>query len=345
MEGKRSFNELYCLNHRLGSGMSAEVFHCTQLATGKEFAVKVIDLKKMALAHAVSVSPSQDILREAQLMRQLDHINIVSLEDAFCTTEHAYMVLELLSGGDLLDRIIKRERYEEQFARQVVRQLVSALAYLHSLEIVHRDIKPENILLVSEDDDITVKLTDFGLAKRPHAFWGLKTFCGTPQYFAPEVWKSYLAGPSNASGYNKAVDIWSLGVVSFVLLSGSLPFQEDHLISQLERSEFDCGGPEWTNVSPIAVDFIRSLLVADPAIRPPIEQVANHPWLCDVSPAVFLSPPRTMAQTDQCQKPPLLPYQCMLSQGQNRKGLKRSRKPPLRAPVTSLARALTASPT
>lgn len=160
------------------------------------------------------------------------------------------------------------------------------------------------------------------------------------------MWKSYLAGPSNASGYSKAVDIWSLGVVSFVLLSGSLPFEEDHLISQLERAEFDCGGPEWTNVSPLAIDFIRSLLVADPAIRPPIEQVANHPWLCNAAPTLLLSPPRTMAQTDQCRKPPLLPYQCMPSvQGQTRNSSKRSRKPPLRAPVTSLARALTASPT
>ena len=129
-----------------------------------------------------------DLKEEAELMLQLDHPNIVKIVETFQTEHALHIVMQLVRGGDLFDRIIDRGFYDEERARKVMGKILSAVQYLHSKQIIHRDLKPENILLVYPDDDTEIKITDFGLAKRASQE-GLKTFCGTPQYFAPEVLK------------------------------------------------------------------------------------------------------------------------------------------------------------
>jgi hypothetical protein len=123
----------------------------------------------------------EELRGEAEMLKQLDHPYIVKLEDVFTSDTAVYLVMELLHGGDLFDRIVDRGRYDETSSRRVARRILSAVGYLHERHIVHRDLKPENILLEAKDNDFTVKVTDFGLAKKANKD-GLRTFCGTPQY-------------------------------------------------------------------------------------------------------------------------------------------------------------------
>ena len=165
------------------------------------------------------------------MMNQLDHPNIVKILDTFQTDHSLLIVMELVQGGDLFDRIVERGRYSEESARLLMAKVLSATSYLHAKDIIHRDLKPENILLVAPDNDVEVKITDFGLAKKASQD-GLKTFCGTPQYFAPEVLKR--KGSERKSGrYYASADMWSLGVVLYILLSGTFPFDEDNLFEQV----------------------------------------------------------------------------------------------------------------
>ena len=141
--------------------------------------------------------------------------------------------MELVRGGDLFDRIVEKGKYTEGEARLVMQKVLSAVKYLHSKDIIHRDLKPENILLMEPNNDTEVKITDFGLAKRTNQE-GLKTFCGTPQYFAPEVLKRKNTVKGLGS-YGTAADMWSLGVVLFILLSGAFPFDDDNLLEQIGK--------------------------------------------------------------------------------------------------------------
>jgi serine/threonine protein kinase len=190
--------------------------------------VKIIDTRKFALTPGLTIN---ELKEEAQMMSQLDHPNIVKILDTFQTDYSLYIVMELVRGGDLFDRIVLRGRYNEQDARVIMAKVLSATQYLHDNNIVHRDLKPENILLVEPDNDTEVKITDFGLAKKTNQD-GLKTFCGTPQYFAPEVLKR--KGSIMGKGrYFASADMWSLGVVLYILLSGTFPFDEDSLFDQV----------------------------------------------------------------------------------------------------------------
>ena len=153
-------------------------------------------------------------------MRGLVHPNIIRIKDTFETDHVIFIVMELVRGGDLFDRIVEKGKYGEEAARIVMQKLLSAVQYLHENNIIHRDLKPENVLLVSPHNDTDVKLTDFGLAKKASQE-GLKTFCGTPQYFAPEVLKRKKS-VSGSGRYGTSADMWSLGVVLYILLSGDL---------------------------------------------------------------------------------------------------------------------------
>lgn len=157
---------------------------------------------------------------------------------------------------------------------------MDAVSYLHGMNIVHRDLKPENILLTESNDSTEVKITDFGLAKRTNQE-GLKTFCGTPQYFAPEVLKR--KSPTDSAGiissYSHKADVWSIGVITYIMLSGSFPFDDEHLFDQIEHAQYSLGGAEWCSVSSLAKHFIRSLMNLDIEKRLDVHQAINHPWI------------------------------------------------------------------
>jgi len=175
-------------------------------------AVKIIEKKQ-------NPEKLENVKREIELMRKLNHKNIVCLKEVFEDESEdgkIYMVMEYVSGGELFDHIINRGNYSEHDAALVVRQIIEAVAYLHSNNIAHRDLKPENLLCTGANNEI-IKVADFGLSKEfDDNNKALETMCGTPDYVAPEV----LRG----NGYTNAVDIWSIGVVTYVMLCGSPPF-------------------------------------------------------------------------------------------------------------------------
>ena len=221
------------------------------------------------------------IQAEAEMLRQLEHPYIVKLIDVFVAPGVAiYLVMEMLRGGDLFDRIVDKGKYGEVEARRITRRILAAVHYLHEVcNVVHRDLKPENILCMSRADDITVKLTDFGLAKSVTTE-GLKTFCGTPLYFAPEVLRRRhtVAGRGR---YGRAADMWSLGVILYILLCGAPPFDADD-----DSFGFAGGGKEirfrgerWRDVSEEAKEMVRMLLVVNPSRRMSVTTACEHPWI------------------------------------------------------------------
>lgn len=169
---------------------------------------------------------------------------------------------------------------------------MDAVGYLHSMNIVHRDLKPENILLTGSADATEVKITDFGLAKRTNQE-GLKTFCGTPQYFAPEVLrrKAPADGDAMRSSYGHKADVWSIGVITYIMLSGSFPFDDERLFDQIEHAQYSLSGAEWSTVSPLAKHFIRSLMNLDIQQRLDVHAAMRHPWIEEYRTAAALPPP------------------------------------------------------
>jgi calcium/calmodulin-dependent protein kinase I len=145
---------------------------------------------------------------EVDILSQLDHPNVLKIFEIFDEDDCIYLVLELLAGGELFDRIVEKESYSEKEAAETIRPLVDALRYCHQLGIIHRDLKPENILYQSEEDSSIIKITDFGLARFVQNELAT-TACGTPNYVAPEI----IAG----QGYGKEVDIWSIGVIIYIM--------------------------------------------------------------------------------------------------------------------------------
>lgn len=159
-------------------------------------------------------------------------------------------------------------------------KILSAVSYLHKNSIIHRDLKPENILLVSSADDTEIKLTDFGLAKKADHD-GLKTFCGTPQYFAPEVLRR--KGTINGEGrYGTAADMWSLGVVLYILLTGTFPFDEDHLFDQIKTASYSLDGMEWRHISDAAKDLVQRMLRLNVKQRISVDDAMRHPWIQNI---------------------------------------------------------------
>lgn len=223
----------YIIGDQIGSGVCGQVHFCVHRETQQQCAVKIIDTRKFVMTGGLSID---DLKEEAEMMQQLDHPNIIKVLDTYQSAYAVFIVMELLRGGDLFDRIVERGKYTEDTARKLMVNLLSAVEYLHSKNIIHRDLKPENILLVDSYNDVDVKLTDFGLAKKANQE-GLKTFCGTPQYFAPEV-LSRKTSENGIGRYGAAADVWSLGVVLYILLSGTFPFAEEHLFDQVSQLIF-----------------------------------------------------------------------------------------------------------
>jgi serine/threonine protein kinase len=209
---------------------------------------------------------------EVAVLRMVDHPNIIKLYDFYEEPKMFYMVTELMEGGELFDRIVKKTFYTEKEARDLVKILLSALQYLHHLSIVHRDLKPENLLLKSQDNDHDIKLADFGFAKQTSAR-SLDTQCGTPGYVAPEILKG------NKYGYE--VDMWSCGVIVYILLGGYPPFHEENhvvLYRKIKAADYTFDEEYWSMVSEEAKDLIRKMLVVDPDARLTADQAMRHPW-------------------------------------------------------------------
>ncbi|XP_073015409.1 CBL-interacting serine/threonine-protein kinase 5-like [Primulina eburnea] len=256
----------YEMGRLLGQGTFAKVYHGRNLRTSESVAIKVINkdqVKKEGLM--------EQITREISVMRMVRHPNVVEIKEVMATKQKIYFVMEYIKGGELFAKIAKG-RLKEDAARKYFQQLLSAVDFCHSRGVSHRDLKPENLLL---DENENLKVSDFGLSALPehHRNDGLlHTQCGTPAYVAPEVLRK--------KGYDGAKsDIWSCGVILYVLLAGFLPFQDENLMkmySKVFKSEFDF--PPWFSYD--AKRLISRLLVADPQKRITIPGIMKNPWFC-----------------------------------------------------------------
>eukprot|EP00574_Skeletonema_japonicum_P001056 CAMPEP_0201741886 /NCGR_PEP_ID=MMETSP0593-20130828/47038_1 /ASSEMBLY_ACC=CAM_ASM_000672 /TAXON_ID=267983 /ORGANISM="Skeletonema japonicum, Strain CCMP2506" /LENGTH=1254 /DNA_ID=CAMNT_0048236225 /DNA_START=144 /DNA_END=3908 /DNA_ORIENTATION=+ len=278
---RRRVEDEYDLRDLLGSGTCGEVRRAIHRRTGNERAVKIISITERGMggANFFSKEKLSAIQAEAEILRSLDHPYVVKLFDVFVAPGKAiYLVMELIRGGDLFDRIVERERYTEVHARRLFRRILSAVYYLHEQRgVVHRDLKPENILVVDRRSDVDIKLTDFGLAKNLTAE-GLKTFCGTPQYFAPEVLRRRNTVMGNGR-YGKEIDCWSIGVILFILLSGSPPFDVSAGFDAVASAKVVFYEDQWKDISSEARNLVRSLLEKDAKKRMSVKEACEHPWV------------------------------------------------------------------
>jgi serine/threonine protein kinase len=204
----------------------------------------------------------------------MHHDHIINLYDVFDEDSYYYLVTELMLGGELFDRIVTKTFYNEKEARDVCKILFEALDYCHSKNVAHRDLKPENLLLVSRSDDKNIKIADFGFAKKVTSSKCLVTQCGTPGYVAPEI----LYGVP----YGVKADMWSLGVITYILLGGYPPFIEQNqreLFKKIKRGEYEFHAEYWRNISPEAKNLITKLLTVDPDKRLSARKALEDPWI------------------------------------------------------------------
>lgn len=274
------------LRASLGNGFFSKVHIGVQVQTGAQRAVKVVDKAKFLSFQARNGSHLQ-LSSEAEVLTSLEHPGIVRFHEWFQTESHFFLVMELVEGGDLLDYIMDNGCYAEPVAVRLFRELVSAIDYLHARNIVHRDLKPDNILLTVRSEDARLKIADFGLARTNMRSRDCRTFCGTPQYFAPELVNTLRdqAEGQPAGGYGKQVDMWSLGVILYVMLSGILPFDEEGglLYQHILEGSYEFDVPQFGAVSQEAKDMVRGLMTVDPKARITVVQAAGHPWLCQAA--------------------------------------------------------------
>lgn len=254
----------YEVGKLLGHGTFAKVYHARNVKTNESVAIKVIDKEKILKGGLIA-----HIKREISILRRVRHPNIVQLFEVMATKSKIYFVMEYVRGGELFNKVAKG-RLKEDIARKYFQQLISAVAFCHSRGVYHRDLKPENLLL---DDNGDLKVSDFGLSAVSDQIRqdGLfHTFCGTPAYVAPEVLgrKGYEAGK---------VDIWSCGVVLFVLMAGYLPFHDQNIMSmykKIYKGEFRC--PRW--FSPELIRLLTRLLDTNPETRFTIPEIMENRW-------------------------------------------------------------------
>ncbi|KAJ3169647.1 hypothetical protein HDU88_000838 [Geranomyces variabilis] len=266
----------YDLGSTLGTGAFSEVRLGTERANGNKYAVKIIDKSKCKGKEGM-------IDTEVRILQKVRHENIIQMFEMYENETKICLVMELVTGGELFDDIVKRGRYTEVDCARIIHKILLALNYLHELGIVHRDLKPENLLLSDKSRRPKIMIGDFGLSKIFNDEEVMKTACGTPGYVAPEVLKR--------QGYGKEVDLWSLGVITYILLCGYPPFYDQNnieLFKLIMAGNFKFDKPWWDPISETAKDFIRKSLVVNPKDRQTAVQALNHPFItsnCGFTPA------------------------------------------------------------
>ncbi|KAI3385159.1 hypothetical protein SNEBB_000040 [Seison nebaliae] len=272
----------YVITKSIGRGACGEVMRAFEKkSNGAAVAVKVITENKFTIGGRHQMNDPKKILMEVNIMKELDHPCIVKIIDVFKISPKLFIVLELVEGGELFDRVVQLGGIKETDSKFLFYQMLLAIQYLHKRGISHRDLKPENILLKSPTTArTTVKVTDFGLSKFVDESSMLKTFCGTPNYLAPEILQSKGHGT-----YSHKVDLWSLGVILFICLVGYPPFSEDAssvpLPKQIVTGDYSFPEEFWGDISKSAIDLIRKLMDINPVSRYTADSSIEHDWIQD----------------------------------------------------------------
>uniref|UniRef100_A0A8D2LS43 non-specific serine/threonine protein kinase n=1 Tax=Varanus komodoensis TaxID=61221 RepID=A0A8D2LS43_VARKO len=262
------FTDGYEIKEDIGVGSYSICKRCVHKATETEFAVKIIDKSKR--------DPSEEI---EILLRYGQHPNIITLKDVYDDGKYVYLVMELMRGGELLDRILRQKCFSEREASAVLCTISKTVDYLHSQGVVHRDLKPSNILYMDESGNPdSIRICDFGFAKQLRAENGLlMTPCYTANFVAPEVLKR--------QGYDAACDIWSLGILLYTMLAGFTPFANgpddtpEEILARIGSGKYALTGGNWDSISEAAKDIVSKMLHVDPHQRLTAAQVLRHPWI------------------------------------------------------------------
>jgi calcium-dependent protein kinase len=273
-EVKRKVTDVYDVTgSELGTGISGTVRVCTHKETKIQYALKTLQLHQIKNDNEAM----KQLKDEIAILKQLDHPNIVRLEEVYETPDHMFLILELCSGGEMLDRLNSQKgfHYSEKVAADYVKIMVNAIRYIHEHNITHRDLKLENFLLQDRTETSDLKLIDFGLSRHFKKSEKMTVPVGTPYYVAPEVLRGV---------YDEECDLWSLGVITYMLLSGTPPFPgqgEGEILSRVKKGHYSLEISRFDGVSDHAKDFIRKLLVMDPKRRMTAKEAQEHVWMHD----------------------------------------------------------------
>ncbi|GMH39496.1 hypothetical protein BSKO_07394 [Bryopsis sp. KO-2023] len=261
--------EHYDLRDVLGKGNYGTTRIAVDKKTKRRFACKTISKRKLACQEDVD-----DVKREIELLHHLGgHQNVIGFKGVFEDRTKIHLVMELCTGGELFDRIVDRGHYSEKDAAQVVRSMLRVVAHCHNLGVIHRDLKPENFLLADRSDNAELKAIDFGLSVYFKEGEKLKELAGSAFYIAPEVLRK---------NYSKECDIWSCGIILYILLSGMPPFfgnSENQIFESIMKDPLDLKSDPWPGISDAAKDVVKKMLVHDPSKRATADEVLQHEWM------------------------------------------------------------------
>ncbi|MED6180780.1 Calcium-dependent protein kinase 29 [Stylosanthes scabra] len=262
-------NSMYEMKKELGRGQSGVTYLCIERSTGREYACKCISRGKL-----VRMDEIEDVRREIMILQHLSgQPNIVEFRGAYEDRQNVHLVMELCSGGELFDRIIEKGTYSEREAARLMRQIVNVVHVCHFMGVMHRDLKPENFLLATKDPHAPLKATDFGLSIFIEQDKVYKDIVGSAYYVAPEVLKR---------NYGKEIDVWSAGVILYILLSGVPPFwgeTEKQIFDAILEGKLDLESAPWPSISAAAKDLIRKMLAYEPKKRITASAALEHPWM------------------------------------------------------------------
>lgn len=280
----RDFREVYKIKEVLYRGSLSVIRRCYRREGRKNYAMKIVRKKRRSSKNMKKLVANME--KQVSILTQMNHVNICRLFDTYITPNYIHMVMEFCSGKELFETIHDNVEFSEEIAAQIIYQIADGIKHLHEHDIVHRDIKPENILcqegqagrLSLKDGEFTIKIVSFGFAKNYREDNGCRTVCGTPEYVAPEILNKDIK-------YYEKVDLWSLGVLMFILLVGYFPFDYDNgkeskkaLYAKIRRGEVEYGRA-WDGVSDSGKKLVQQLLQISPSKRATASSVLQDEWI------------------------------------------------------------------
>ncbi|XP_015119174.1 calcium/calmodulin-dependent protein kinase type II subunit gamma [Diachasma alloeum] len=284
-----NFKDHYDLQTELGRGKFGTVYQCKEKQSGLRLAAKIVNTTKK--------EDRRDVEREVEIMRRLQHPRLIQLYDAIDNDKKFYVILELIEGGELFERVIDDDFYlTERSCAVFMRQICEGIEFVHAQNVLHLDMKPENILCLTKEGN-RIKIIDFGLAREYDPKKKLQVLFGTPEFVSPEV--------VNFDEIGYGTDMWSIGVICYVLLSGLSPFMGDtdvETMANVTIAKYDFDHEAFADISEDAKDFIRSLLIKDKEKRATAAQCQTHPWIVNPGASVVKKSVETKEEVKEVEK-------------------------------------------